>query len=534
MIARSRIRIVVVATGVTLAASWPQATWAAPQSGVQLPTPLAHYEEFEVEAAARALLPQIAVQLDAAALSMVMGRLSEGDDGNSATLTTAEALQILDQVDLEPYRVQLIELLIHTSSALELIPADSKEWEPLVHDSFLGVMAGMSIERIRDRIADQAALPQGAARGARLLAFGAETPTFQKMGQIIGRSSWVPEDLRAALQTLESDIVTTTPDELLTLVAQALGPERLAAYQLELEDEVLSEASVGAVIGATLVMPGERQRRRVVVKVIKSYAVEAINEDLDSITTLLGVLEENRDFYGVGAAPLVDMFYEVRSAMAQEIDAADERANLRRAREYFADDPRVEVPWLCDCSTANVTVMGRIEGYKVTDAYPDDPRRRAELAKRLADVMLYDVLFGAGASLFHGDPHAGNVFFTGDADFPYRIALLDWGLQGDLSYEQKRKLVQIGLGLELEHADRLRKKWTRCSTIPSIWPPTAPGSTPSSRRCSTPPTPPRAMRARRPARSPCSTRWCRKWPSPATPSTATCCSSSNPCTRSRR
>ncbi len=71
--------------------------------------------------------------------------------------------------------------------------------------------------------------------------------------------------------------------------------------------------------------------------------------------------------------------------------------------------------------------------------------------------MLYEVLFGAGESLFHGDPHAGNVFFIGDADDPNRIALLDWGLQGDLSYEQKSKLVQISSALELEHADRLRK-----------------------------------------------------------------------------
>ncbi len=457
MIARFPIRSAAVATAAALVASWPLAASATPQSGVELPTPLEHYEEFEVEATARALLPLIALQLDAATLEMVMARFNERADGDSVAVTGAEALQILDQVELEPYRPQLIELLIHGSGVLDLIPVGFEAWEPLVHDSFLAVLDGMGIARIRDRIAGQASLPPDADRGTRLLAFGAETPSFQKMGQIIGRSPWVAEDLRAALQTLESDIVTTTPDELRALVEEGLGPERLDAYQLELEDEVLSEASVGAVIGATLVLPGEAQRRRVVVKVIKSYAVEAINEDLDSISMLLDALEENRDFYGIGATPLVDMFREVRSALAQEIEASDERAHLRRAGAYFADDPRTKIPWLCDCSAANVTVMERIEGYKVTDAYPGDPAKRAALAERLADVMLYQVLFSAGDSLFHGDPHAGNVFFIGDTDDPNRIALLDWGLQGDLSYEQKRKLVQISLGLELAHADRLRK-----------------------------------------------------------------------------
>ena len=101
--------------------------------------------------------------------------------------------------------------------------------------------------------------------------------------------------------------------------------------------------------------------------------------------------------------------------------------------------------------------MERIEGGKVTDAFPGDDEQRRRLARRLADVMVYDVMFHPADALFHGDPHAGNVFYVGGEDDPYRIALLDWGLQGVLSYEQRVKLVQVGLGLQLKHADRLRE-----------------------------------------------------------------------------
>lgn len=421
-----------------------------------LPTPLEHYEEFDAAAAARALLPRIALRLDPATLQRVMALVGPNPTANPPSVTTEEALEILERIDLEPFRAELAELL-HGSNVLDLIPEGLEDLVPLVHDSLLVVLAGMTMDRLRARIAGQAALPADATRGERMLAFGAETPTFQKLGQIMARSSWLPEDLRGPLQSLESDIVTTNADELVASIEQELGDEILRDYQFEFEDEVLSEASIGAVIGATIVVPGEDQRRRVVVKVIKAYAVEAIGQDLESINTLLGVLEENREFYGIGATPLVDMFQELRSALAREIRAADEQDNLRRARAYFADDPRVQIPVVFECSSANVTVMGRIEGIKVTNAFRGDDGQRRRLARRLAAIMIYEVMFHPADVLFHGDPHAGNVFYVGGEDDPFRIALLDWGLQGVLLYEQRAKLVQVGLGLQLKHADRLRR-----------------------------------------------------------------------------
>jgi ubiquinone biosynthesis protein len=456
------VALVVAAPLLSLVAGSPAAAGAlgrqdGPSAASALPTPLEHYEEFDNAAAARALLPRIALRLDPATLQRVMAMVGPDPEANPPSVTTEEALEILERIDLEPFRAELTELLLHGSNVLELIPEGLEDWVALVHDSLIVVLNGMTMDRLRARIAGQAALPADATRGDRMLAFGAETPTFQKLGQIMARSSWLPEDLREPLQSLESDIVTTNADDLVATIEHELGGDTLRDYRFEFEDEVLSEASIGALIGATIVVPGENQRRRVVVKVIKAYAIEAIGQDLESINTLLGVLEEHRDFYGIGATPLVDMFQELRSALAREIRAADEQDNLRRARAYFAADPRVEVPYVYECSSGNVTVMERIEGGKVTDAFPDDEEQRRRLARRLATIMVYDVMFHPADALFHGDPHAGNVFHVGGEDDPYRIALLDWGLLGVLSHEQRAKLIQVGLGLQLKHADRLRK-----------------------------------------------------------------------------
>ena len=435
--------------------------WLAPAAGAQmgrpsLPTPSEHYARFNLRSAALALVPRIAPYLDATTMQRFMGMAGGEGLENVPELSREQVTAIIDRIDLEPMRSELIELLIHGSSVLDMVPEGDEDWIPIVHDSFLAIMGGMRIERIRDRVVDQVSLPPDAGRGQQLLAFGAETPTFQKIGQILARYPWVPDDLAAALVTLESDIVTIDATELVTIIRDELGEQRLHEYRFEFEDEVLSEASVGAIMGATMILPGEKERRHVVVKIIKSYAVAAIEEDLESINTLLGVLEDDSDFYGFGGTPLVDMFREVRVALAQEVRTADERAHLAAAAEYFAADPRVLIPTLCDCSTANVTVMQRMEGGKVTDAYVNDPEKRTRLARRLTNIMMYDVMFAPGDSLFHGDPHAGNVFSSPSDDDPYCISLLDWGLQGHLSREQKAKLLQVGMGLQLAHAEWLR------------------------------------------------------------------------------
>ena len=428
----------------------------APQAAASLPTPADHYDSFDAETAARALAGRIMFEIDPETVQKLVAWLGPNPEEKPPAVDAGEVVELLEGIDLEAHRAELIELLLHTSMVLEMIPEGAEEWVPLVHDSLLVVLNGMSIERIRDRIAGQAALPADAARGQRILAFGSETPTFQKIGQILARNAWIPEDIRGALQSLENSISTTSADQLLATIEDGLGTELLEEYQFEFESEVLSEASVGAVIGASIVMPGETGRRAVVVKVIKGYAVAAMDEDLESVTRLLELLEENADFYEIGDTPLLDTFEELRDSLAREIRASEEQANLTRARGYFADDGRVLVPALCPCSTPEITVMERMEGGKVTDAFPGDAAKRKKLARRLADVMIYDVMFAPDDAVFHGDPHAGNVFSIGDEADPYRIALLDWGLLGDLTREQRTKLVQVNLGLSLKHRDRLR------------------------------------------------------------------------------
>jgi ubiquinone biosynthesis protein len=193
--------------------------------------------------------------------------------------------------------------------------------------------------------------------------------------------------------------------------------------------------------------------------VLKPGAVKALAEDLLLIDQILAFLEEHSDFYQIGASPLVDIFEDVREALSREVQVTDERKNLIRAREYYRDFAPIYVPAVLPFSTPSATCMEFVEGVKITDAFPGEARDRARLARRLSDALTFEVIFFPGeTALFHGDPHAGNVFHSpsyGPRADPYRIALIDWGLAAEFTSEQRSMMVQLLLGLYLKDERRL-------------------------------------------------------------------------------
>ncbi|MFB3142547.1 MAG: AarF/UbiB family protein, partial [Acidobacteriota bacterium] len=313
-------------------------------------------------------------------------------------------------------------------------------------------------ERLIERLLNQASVPEDASRGEHVLQFLAQTPTLQKIGQIFARNPDVPPDLRATLQVLENSLKTTSRDQVTEFILQEIGPETVEEYQVHFAEEVLAEATIGVILRCTLVLPGETRVRDAVVKVIKPYVMSALQEELEIFDRLTRYFAEYSDSYAIRTILISDMFGEIREALSREIQVVDEQENLAKAGEYYQHNERVTVPELYPLSTENVTFMEFIHGQKISDAYPDQPQGRARLARYLVDILTVDVLVSPHeVALFHGDPHAGNVFHVLDDPYnPYRIALLDWGLSGEFSREQRAQLMQLFLGVRLNHANRLK------------------------------------------------------------------------------
>ena len=192
---------------------------------------------------------------------------------------------------------------------------------------------------------------------------------------------------------------------------------------------------MGAVIRASLQMPADQERRDVVCKVIKPYVLKALPEELAILDELTRYFDQHRAFYELGEIPLAEMFQNIRKSMSEEIQIEDEQDNLRRAAGYYKDNSRILIPALYSFSTAHVTVMEFVRGDKISNAFLENAPQRAIMARRLSDALTFDVIFSKREeALFHGDPHAGNVFHVAnDSKDPYRIALLDLGVVWPIS-----------------------------------------------------------------------------------------------------
>jgi ubiquinone biosynthesis protein len=433
-----------------------------PASGsaeVPLPTPKDHYQHFDANEAGLKLLTELMGELDPATQKLVLDIVNSQDASTLQKIPRSEVLSAFRSVNWQKWKAPALEMLLHHSNVLDAIPAGSKEWVPIVHDALLYFLDRLDSERLLNRLVDFAYLPPGNSRGDRILQFASGTPTFQKIGQILARNTALEPDIQEALQTLENSLRTSTREELVEFISSELGPQTIEKYQMQFADRILAEASVGAVIRASLQMPADQKRRDVVCKVIKPYVLKAIPEELSILDGLTRYFDQQRDFYDLGQVHLAELFQDIRKSMSEEIQIEDEQDNLRRALSYYKDNPRILIPELYPFSTPHVTVMEFVRGDKISNAFPNDARQRAIMARRLSDALTFDVIFSKREeALFHGDPHAGNVFHVaGDPTDPYRIALLDWGLCGLFSRSQRIELVQLVLGIELNDAKRLRK-----------------------------------------------------------------------------
>ncbi|MCZ6766195.1 MAG: AarF/UbiB family protein [bacterium] len=365
--------------------------------------------------------------------------------------------QLALSLDWGQYKRPLLNQMILLSRVPDLVPEAYREfWMPIVFDALVYFLGNLPEDRLFELVWKLALLPSDAPRGEKIVAFTNKIPTFQKIAQIIARNQAIPLDVRESLQVLESNVSTMTQRELVTLITEAVGEERLREARLTFDDEILAEASIGAVIKVQYVPPGGTEPQDAVIKVIKPYARVYIPQEMKIIDRMTRYFEANSGHYGIQDIPVTAMFRDIGAALEREILVEKEKANLKQAADYYAENPLVHVPWTSP-DFENVTLMELVDGHKITDAFAGDPEKRAIMARRLFDALTYDPLYGnQKVTLFHGDPHAGNVFHVTDhPEDPYQIALLDWGLMGSFSRKQREQLVQLFLGLDFRHVKRM-------------------------------------------------------------------------------
>lgn len=300
-------------------------------------------------------------------------------------------------------------------------------------------------------LAAQAALPADASTAQRVAALARSCPALHKLGQVLARDSRLSVELRAHLQELES-LPPSVPIKVITdLLTREIGPLERAGVTLL--PPAVAEASVAVVV------PYRDERaaagaahRHGVFKLLKPGVVEHLAQDLDMLDRVGAYLDQRCDEFRLPHLDYQESFQQVRDKLRHEIRFDLEQRHLASARRIYGDDPRVHVPALFERCTPRLTAMERLSGGKVTDHLPPMPAERRRLAQVVIEALLARPFFARSSqAIFHGDPHAGNLFLTGEG----RLGILDWSLAYTLEEQERITVVQMLLGAVTLHAERI-------------------------------------------------------------------------------
>jgi ubiquinone biosynthesis protein len=241
-----------------------------------------------------------------------------------------------DSLDGETQRRQ-VGLLLSSLLPLEaLIPDIYHKWRPIVRDGVAFIGAHLSNARLAAKLADQLMLPADVPLEQRLMAFIAQMPSLQKLGQMVARNPNLAPTFRAELIRLENAVQDIPPDEIRTTIEHQLG-ERLQTYHIDMQDTPFAEASVSAAVRFSWLNPATGKRERGVFKVLKPYVRAHLAEELNLLRGLADFLDLQPYREILSQAGLRELCNDICNHLAEEVNFPGEQTHLIAAAQQYAN-----------------------------------------------------------------------------------------------------------------------------------------------------------------------------------------------------
>ncbi len=268
-------------------------------------------------------------------------------------------------------------------------------------------------------------------------------PAFIKLGQTLaGQADLLPDDYLVALSRLQDDVEPMGFETAIKVVEESLG-QSLEKLYATFEPEPLGSASLGQVHAATL-----PDGTAVVVKVQRPDVRKAMNDDLDALASLAGLLDEHTDIgrqYRFGK-----LISQLRRSLDRELDYEREAAQLVNIGKLIGEFDRLTTPVPDpERTTARVLTMTRLDGVSVDQFSQRHDHAAQDDASFGNGEVLLDDLFHAYlrqvlvSGTFHADPHPGNVLILHDG----RLGLIDFGQTGFVEPAMRDRLLRLLLAI---------------------------------------------------------------------------------------
>jgi len=267
-------------------------------------------------------------------------------------------------------------------------------------------------------------------------------PVYIKLGQwLSSRADILPQPYLEELSKLQDSVPSAPFDQVKPIIEKDLGPI----------DEKFDEINPNPISGASLgqVYRGIISGQQIVVKVKRPGIEKVVAKDLQVLKRVLPLalrfVDPNLRY---SAKAMLSQFIET---IHEEMDYKNESANLKRIKEDMTNSPNVVVPSVYDdYSSKNVLTMEYLPGIKVTNVQALD-EKGIDREQLVIDVHKVFFTMLLKHSVFHADPHPGNISVTDDG----KLILYDYGMVGRINNETRFKLIRLYLALVEKNPSRV-------------------------------------------------------------------------------
>lgn len=259
-------------------------------------------------------------------------------------------------------------------------------------------------------------------------------PVYIKLGQwLSSRADILPQPYMEELAKLQDDVPAAPFDKVKPVIEKELGP--LSEAFESVDPESISGASLGQVYRARL------KGQDVVIKVRRPGIGAVVEKDIAVLRrvlpTALSFVDPNLRF---SAKAMLAQFIE---SIHEEMDYVQEADNLASIRSNMERYTNVIIPSVYpERSSESVLTMEYMPGIKVTDVESLE-KASVDRARLVTDIHRVFFTMLLRHSIFHADPHPGNISVTKDG----RLILYDFGMVGRLDAQTRLRLIRLYLAL---------------------------------------------------------------------------------------
>ncbi len=267
-------------------------------------------------------------------------------------------------------------------------------------------------------------------------------PVYIKLGQwLSSRADILPQPYLEELAKLQDSVPAAPFDQVKPIIEKDLGPIN------EKFDEINPESISGASLGQVYL--GSISGQQVAIKVKRPGIEKVVAKDLKVLKKILPLalrfVDPNLRY---SAEAMLSQFIE---SIHEEMDYTIESENLKKIKKDMETNHKVIIPTVFDdFSSKNVLTMEYLPGIKVTNvrALNEKGIDREQLVIEVHKVFFTMLL---KYSVFHADPHPGNISVTNDG----KLILYDFGMVGRINNETRLKLIRLYLALVEKNPSRV-------------------------------------------------------------------------------